>query len=212
MITGTDQARVVQVSLDAITSSFATVGLKMNARKTQFMVMTGDRHRLQMRSAAYIRRTTGEGATYREQRKEKVQCLKCGGALAVGRPSLKRHQQSGKCKSASKTYQPLTPVREKIVTEQAITPTVDPSLYQISIPRGHPGVMDCPVEEGCPFRVKADSSSKGGQIRNHFRSCHIRDIICIEEELHSLRNLHEGCKLCRASQFSHMSEIHYHSC
>ena len=81
MITGTDQARV-QASLDAITSSFATVGLKMNARKTQFMVMTGGRHRLQMWSA-YIRRTTGEGAaTYREQRKEKVQCLKCGGALA----------------------------------------------------------------------------------------------------------------------------------
>ena len=34
MITGTDRARV-QASLDAITSSFGTVGLKMNARKTQ---------------------------------------------------------------------------------------------------------------------------------------------------------------------------------
>ena len=44
MITGIDQARV-QASLDiSITSSFATVGLKMNARKTKFMVMTGGRH------------------------------------------------------------------------------------------------------------------------------------------------------------------------
>ena len=40
MITGTDQTRV-QVSLDTITSSFAAVGLKMNARNTEFMVMTG---------------------------------------------------------------------------------------------------------------------------------------------------------------------------
>ena len=47
MITGTGHARV-QASLDAITSSFGTVGLKMNTRKTQFMVMTGGRHRLQM--------------------------------------------------------------------------------------------------------------------------------------------------------------------
>ena len=96
MITGTDQARV-QASLDAITSSFGTVGLKMNARKTQFMVMTGGRrHRLRMRSAAYAMRTTGEGETYREKRKEKVQCLKCG--ALVGRASLKRHQESGKGK------------------------------------------------------------------------------------------------------------------
>ena len=43
MITGTDRARVQARSLDAITSSFGTVGFKMNACKTQFMVMTGGR-------------------------------------------------------------------------------------------------------------------------------------------------------------------------
>ena len=110
MITGIDQARV-RASLDIITSSFATVGLKMNACKTEFMVMTGGRHQLRMRTAAYTRRMTGEGTTYDEQRKEKVQCLKCG--ALVGRPSLKRHQESGKCKSASKTYQP----RHQFVSE-----------------------------------------------------------------------------------------------
>ena len=100
------------------------------------------------------------------------------------RPSLKGHQESGKFKSASKTsYQPLTPVSERVVTEQAITPTVDPSLFWISIPRGHPpGVVDCPVE-GCPFKVKVDAISKrGGQMRNHFRVCHVRDNVCIEEK------------------------------
>ena len=60
MITGVDQARV-QASLDHITSSFATVGLKMNARKTEFMVMTGGRHQLRRRTAAYARQATGEG-------------------------------------------------------------------------------------------------------------------------------------------------------
>ena len=171
MITGTDQARV-QVSLDTITSSFATVGLKMNARKTEFMVMTGGRHQLRMWTAAYARLTTGEGTTYDERRKQKVQCLKCG--VLVGRPSLKRHQDSAKCRSVSKKYQPPTPVRERVANEEAITPTVDPSSFRISIPRGHPGVVDCPVE-GCPFKVKAEAVSKRGQMRIHFRSRHVRD-------------------------------------
>ena len=178
LITGTDQVRV-QGSLDTITSSFETVGLKMNARKTEFMVMTGGRHRLRMRTAAYTRLTTGEGTTCDERRKQKVQCLKCG--ALVGRPSLKRHQDSVKCKRASKTYQPPTPVRERVANEQANTPTFDPSSFRISIPRGHPGVVDCPVE-GCPFKVKAEAVSKRGQMRNHFRSRHVRDDIWIEEE------------------------------
>ena len=59
--------------------------------------------------------------------------------------------------------------------------TVDPSSFRISIPRGHPRVVDCPVE-GCPFKVKVDSSSKRGQMCIHFRSCHVRDSICIKEE------------------------------
>ena len=64
IITGIDQARG-QASLDAmITSSFETVGLKMNTCKIEFMVMMGGKHRLVwMQSAAYNQRVTGKGET-----------------------------------------------------------------------------------------------------------------------------------------------------
>ena len=202
MITGTDQARV-QASLDAITSSFATVGLKMNSRKTKFMVMAGGRHRLHMRSAAYRRKQTGEGATYRERMAEKVQCLRCG--ALVRRSYLKRHQTSGRCITASKTYQPPTPVREQVANEQAITQTVEPNSYQVSIPRGHPGEVDCPVE-GCPFRVRANERSKRGNLRTHFRLRHVRDTICVEEEGQLPR-----CTKCGIFMRDANSEKHYAS-
>ena len=44
VITGTDETRV-QASMDLITKSFASLGLKMNAKKTESMVMIGGRHR-----------------------------------------------------------------------------------------------------------------------------------------------------------------------
>jgi len=59
----------------------------MNARKkTKFMVMKGGSHRLRHSTAAYSRQVTHEGLAFKERRKEKVQCIKCGGI--VGRVSL----------------------------------------------------------------------------------------------------------------------------
>ena len=43
MMTGTTQERV-QASLDIITRGFASLGLRMNARKTKFMEMKGGEH------------------------------------------------------------------------------------------------------------------------------------------------------------------------
>ena len=109
----------------------------------------------------------------------KVQCLKCGDT--VGRPSLKRHQLSAKCRKASLTFQPPTPVRERVAAEQAITPVGVSSLYSTSIPTNHNDSVECPVH-GCEYRVNANDKVKRTSMRIHFRLRHIEDTIVIDQE------------------------------
>jgi hypothetical protein len=119
--------------------------------------------------------------TYDQRRKMKVQqCLKCGDT--VGRPSLKRHQLSAKCRKASLTFQPPTPVRERVAAEQAITPVGVSSLYSTSIPTNPIDSVECPVH-GCEYRVSArNDKSKRFSTRSHFRIRHIEDTIVIDQE------------------------------
>ena len=42
-----------EASLDIITRGFASLGLKVNVRKTKFMVMKGGEHRLNLSATAY---------------------------------------------------------------------------------------------------------------------------------------------------------------
>jgi hypothetical protein len=178
LITSTDPARA-QAAMDIITQGFASLGLKMNATKTEFMVMTGGRHTVRMSTVAYNRSVTGDGLTWKERRKVPVQCLKCGGTVV--RESLARHQTSAKCKKANLTYQPPTPVRERVAVEQAITPVGVPTSYTTSIPGRHTEAVRCPVT-GCEYQVRANDGSKRTSMRHHFRGRHIEDTIVIEEE------------------------------
>jgi len=133
--------------------------LKMNATKTEFMVMTGGRNRrVRISTAAYNRSVTGIGLTWKERRQTQVQCLKCGGTVG-SRASLKRHQSSAKCRKASLTFQSSTKVRERVAVEQAITPVGVSASYNTSIPRGHSDLVVYPVP-GCEYRVKASAMSK----------------------------------------------------
>ena len=178
-LTGTDAGRL-QVSLDTIARAFESFGLFMNASKTKFMVMSGGKHRLKMSSTAYNRHVTGEGMSHRERSLAKVQCIKCG--AEVCRASLKRHQQSKKCKKAAMTYEPPTPVRNRVLTEATIvTPRSEPRQYLTTIRAGHRGVVECPVP-GCPFHVPITQNSKRLTLRKHFRARHIEDGIRIQEE------------------------------
>jgi len=180
LVTGTDSTRT-QASMDIITQGFASLGLKMNASKTEYMVMTGGRHKVKISTTAYNRSVTGIGPTYDQRRKMKVHCLKCGDTV-LGRPSLKRHQLSAKCREASLTFQPPTPVRERVAAEQAITPVGVSSLYSTSIPTNPIDSMECPVH-GCEYRVSArNDKSKRFSTRKHFRIRHIEDTIVIDQE------------------------------
>jgi len=180
LLTGIDPGRV-QESMDMITKGFASLGLKMNALKTETMTMVGGQQRKKWTTAAYKRQVTGEGLSYAEKRKTKQQCIKCGALLAWG--TVPRHQQNSRqCKVARRTYQPPTPVRNRVAEEQALTPGREPESFTFSIPKGLMEEIPCPIE-GCDFKVKTDHrGSKRTAICRHFRHRHIEDTVIIAEE------------------------------
>jgi len=74
MMTGTTQESI-QASLDIITWGFASLGLRMNARKTKFMVMKGGEHQLRLSTVANSRKVTHKGTTYRAKHQIAKTCL-----------------------------------------------------------------------------------------------------------------------------------------
>ena len=156
-ISGTDAGRL-QAGLDVIASGFESFGLVMNATKTKYMVMSGGKYRVQQSTTAYNRRTTGEGATFKERSSAKVLCNQCG--TEVGRSYLKKHQTTKRCLKGRLTYAPATDERNRVQRERIIvTPRREPEQYTVSIPRGFQGNVQCPVP-GCPHIISANTSKR----------------------------------------------------
>ena len=181
MLAGTDPVQL-QGSLDCITKGFASLGLKMNSQKTEFMIATAKSRTGRMSTRAYNRKITGDGPTFQDRAATKVTCINCG--TQVYRQSLKRHQTSKKCRVASATYVPPSPIVRRVAEEQPDpTPVLDPKEYNVSIPYGTGGNMDipCPVP-GCVFKLVAERPSKRSALRGHFATRHMEDTIIIQEE------------------------------
>ena len=75
----------LQRALDFFATSFESLGLKMNAKKTEYMVMTGGVSNVYMSNKARVRKNTGVGETYNVRAVQKVTCDLCG---KTGVPSL----------------------------------------------------------------------------------------------------------------------------
>ena len=180
LLAGTDEI-LLQRSLDIITEGFASIGLKMNAVKTEFMVATGSEGRTMVSSNADMRRNTGIGLSHAERRKVKVICPKCG--TEVSSASLVRHQSSQKCKKFAKSFHPTTPQKERVRFEKTVvTPMMDPTTYQVSIPNKSTET-DCPHPGCCQIIPPARTTYQMRQhLRKHFRGRHPRDTIIIDEE------------------------------
>ena len=103
LLAGTD-AQQVQESLDVITKGFLSVGLKMNATKTEYMTMEGGKRVVRLSKEAYERKCTGRGNTHRQKSLEKVTCELCG--TKVNRQHIPVHQKRDTCKNGRKEYVP----------------------------------------------------------------------------------------------------------
>ena len=84
---------------------------------------------------------TGEGLTYLERKRERVECRDCGKELAAGSLDIHRMPQHGKTRERWWNWtDAATGVRGE-----------EPTTYRIVFPKGE--TQECPVE-GCPGRAR----------------------------------------------------------
>ena len=180
LLSGTDPI-ALQESINIITKGFSSIGLKMNAAKTEYMQTASKSHRGRVCTAAYKYRWTGEGGDHRTRALQKVQCINCGAIVA--KQTLTRHQKSQKCARDGAKYVPPTPVRERVANEAVgdLTPRMDPCQFTVSVPRGHQEEVPCPVPT-CVYKVLANRGSKRSTLRRHFVMRHPEDTIIVSEE------------------------------
>ena len=169
----------VQQTIDRMTVDFKSIGLKMNAAKTEYVTMTGGKRIVRLSARAYNRMQSGVGLTQRQRALEKVLCHACG--AEVSKQYLKRHLQTKKCQKARLTYSPPTPAKDRMEVERYCTPVLAPRTYRISIPSRHNDVVECPVAS-CEYKIEAFQNSKRGRLRQHFQKRHVEHTITIGEE------------------------------
>lgn len=172
-LSGEDAAEV-QHLLDIYTVNFSRVGLKMNAEKTEAMIMNGGKIRQAISLHAYRRRIEGVGESHRERSLQKVSCELCGSE--VSRQYLKKHQSTRKCISERN---PSTMVGNHVdipAPEPALLPQSDQTTSEYSVSMDGRFATSCPVA-GCVHRPETRN-----RMRVHFRNMHNKDTIVIEEE------------------------------
>ena len=180
LIAGTNPA-LIQRYFDTMILGFDSLGLKMNAIKTEFMVATGTSMANKLSTVAYNRKITGAGKSHRERQAEKLCCTLCGSICA--RANMTKHQKTRKCALLSKTYSPSTKEQQRIEEEtEAEEAVLAPATYdQVSIPLGCEVDTPCPVPN-CVFKVDRHHRTKRLAMRSHFMTRHPSDTISIVEE------------------------------
>ena len=125
----------LQGAFNALVGLFDRVGLQTNVRKIVDMVCHPCQAAGNITMAAYGRRNTGEGLSYRERQRDQVACKECGEQLAVGSLSSCMMNQHGKV--AGQRHQWNIPAEGRV-----------PKEYRMSFPEKG-GPRTCPVEV-CP--------------------------------------------------------------
>ena len=98
--------RWLQWVFDALFSLFERVGLWTNVGKTVSMVFGPCWAVGTQLVAAYRRKMTREGPTYRERHKERVQCRECGKEMAAGALAPHRMTQHGQRQISDVAWKP----------------------------------------------------------------------------------------------------------
>ena len=164
MVASSD-SRWLQWAFATLVGFFDCVGLKTNVGKTVSVTCRPCPEARNQSEEAYGRLMTGEGLTYLEQKRERVECRYCGKEMAAGSLDTHRMSQHGKTKERRWTW-----------TNAATGGGggEEPATYRIEFPKG--GMKECPVE-GCPGRAGTRTA-----MRVHFWRRHVRDVVIILEE------------------------------
>ena len=152
----------LQGAFNALLGLFDRVGLQTNVRKTVSMVCHPCQAVGKITTAEYGRSITGEGKSYREQKRDRVECEECGEHLEVG--SLSSHLMTQHGRAAGRRRQWSTPAEGRV-----------PQEYRISFP-AKGGPRTCPVE-GCLGKLTTRTA-----MRVHFVHRHVIETVVILEE------------------------------
>ena len=157
----------VQGSLDLFVDLFARFGLKVNVDKTKMMVTCGPRRYFCESVIGYKRRRDKSLPSYRERKRSKVTCSRCGRSLnSQGLPRHLRYVHDLSRLQIAADFPP---------PEDNQDSTTDPQVYTISFPNNGFSVL-CPVP-GCDV-----SCSTRSKLRYHFAWRHLRDTLHIQEQ------------------------------
>ena len=136
--------------------------LQTNVGKTVSMVCHPCQAVENITTAAYGRRITGEGRSYRERQRDRVACEDCGEQLVVA--SLSSHLMTRHGRAAGQRRQWTTPAKGRV-----------PQEYWISFP-AKVGPRTCPVE-GCPGKMAMTTA-----MRVHFVHWYVLKTMVMMEE------------------------------
>jgi hypothetical protein len=146
---------------------FSRVGLELNATKTVSMVCGPKHLGTHISSPAQKRRVSGEGESYRERQRRKVQCPHCPASFQERRLSAHLLEQHG---------------RQSFTPEQPARLTAAPRTYRMSFPSGVPDPVPCPVP------LCEQEFMQRGQMRVHFAFRHPTQTLLLAED--------SGLQLC----------------
>ena len=139
----------LQRAIDLIVELFARVGLETNVTKTQAMICTPGRIRIQLPSDSYARLRRGR-IMAADWASREVQCLQCEAFVKAS--SLQTHLAS-----QHEVYKVVTVPEDYLVPRTAVTYRSDPKYN---------GRLPCPIP-GCPGEHK-----NGWMLWHHFRDLH----------------------------------------
>ena len=126
----------LQGAFNALLGLFERVGLQTNSGKTVVMVYHPFQALGNPTTAAYGRRITGEGQSYRERLRSQVACKECGEILAVG--SLSSHLMTQHGRATGQLRQWTNPAAGRV-----------PQVYWVSITeKGDSGHALCKGAQG----------------------------------------------------------------
>ena len=151
--------RWLQGAFNTLVGLFDRVGLRKKFGKTVGMVYQPFQVAGNLSEAAYGRRVTGEGSTYKERLKRQVSCRECGEFLAAGYLTSHIMTQHGR----------VAETRQRWSTPAA---GAGPWTFRMTFP-ANGGPWSCPVEV-CPGRVATRT-----EMQVHFLNRHVLNTVVI---------------------------------
>ena len=157
--------RWLQWAFNNLVGLFDRVGLQTNVGKTVSMTCIPCPAAGNQSEVAYGRKMMGEGPTYLERKRERVECGDCGKGMAAGLLDTHRMVQHGKAKAKSWSWTDAT---------TGGGGGGEPTTYWIEFPKGRTREF---LVEGCPGRAGTRTA-----MRVHFWRRHVWDVMIILEE------------------------------